>query len=85
MNAAERHKDAGDGDWSNEVSVRPTDGSGTERSFTISATINGKSWAKAGSPAAILATVEVNPRFTAQSTKLQVTVQWGRFQYRDSG
>ena len=66
---------SGDGDWSNEASARPTDGS--ERSYTISATIDGKSWAKAISDREVHplhATVEVNPRFTAQSTKLWVDV-----------
>ena len=63
----------GPGDWSNEVSARPTDISGA-RSFTISATIDGKSWAKAGGPYPLHATVEVNPRFTAQSTMLWVGV-----------
>ena len=63
---------AGEGAWSNEVSARPTDS--PERSFTISATINGKSWAKAGSPATILATVEVDPRYTEQTTPLWVSV-----------
>ena len=38
----------GDGDWSNEATARPTDRSGTQRTFTISATIDGKSWARAG-------------------------------------
>ena len=67
----------GDGDWSNEDSAKPTDTSG-ERGFTISATIDGKSWARAGSPAkTILATVEVNPRYTAQSTELWVGVPEG--------
>ena len=66
---------AGDGDWSNEATARPTDGSGTQRTFTISATIDGKSWARASStPATILATVEVNPRYTAPSTPLWVSV-----------
>ncbi len=64
-----------DGEWSNEVSARPTDGS--ERSYTISATVNGKSWAKAGDPSPLRATVEVNPRFTAQSTELYVAVTGG--------
>ncbi len=62
----------GVGDWSNEASARPTDGS--ERSYTISATIDGKSWAKAGvANASLRATVEVNPRFSAQNTTLTVT------------
>ena len=61
-----------DGDWSNEAGARPTDGS--EQSFTISATVNGKSWAKAGEASPLRATVEVNPRFTAQSTPLWVDV-----------
>ena len=63
----------GSGDWSNEASARPTDSPGTGRSFTISATIDGKSWAKAGSPATIHATVEVNRRFTEPITSLWVT------------
>ena len=62
----------GNGDWSNEVSARPTDTAGA-RSYTISATIGGKSWGKAGVGAALRATVEVNPRFTAQNTPLTVT------------
>ena len=61
----------GDGDWSKEDSARPTDTSG-ERSYTISATIDGKSWAKAGAESTLHATVEVNPRFTAQTTPLHV-------------
>ena len=65
--------DNGDGDWSNEASARPTDTSGA-RSFTISATIDGKSWAKATEESPLSATVEVNPRFTAQSTTLWVDV-----------
>ena len=67
----------GDGDWSNEATARPTDGSGTQRTFTISATIDGKSWARAGASAPILATVEVNPRYTAPSTELWVEVYRG--------
>ncbi len=67
----------GYGDWSNEASARPTDKSGTQRTFTVSATIDGKSWAKAGSDATILATVEVNPRYTAPSTSLWVGVRDG--------
>ena len=63
---------AGDGDWSNEATARPTDRSGTQRTFTISATIDGKSWARAASDATILATVEVNPRYTAPNTSLWV-------------
>ena len=62
----------GEGDWSNEASARPTDTSGA-RSYTISATIDGKSWAKAGDASPLHATVEVNPRFTAQNTSLTVT------------
>ena len=63
----------GEGDWSNEASARPTDTSG-ERSYTISATVDGKSWAKAGvADASLRATVEVSPRFTAQNTTLTVT------------
>ena len=62
------------GDWSNEASATPTDGSGTQRTFTISATIDGKSWARADSNATILATVEVNLRYTAPSTPLWVSV-----------
>ena len=61
----------GDGDWSSVATARPTDRSGTQRTFTISATIDGKSWAREGS-ATILATVEVNPRYTAPSTSLWV-------------
>ncbi len=62
-----------DGDWSNEASARPTDGS--EQSYTISATIDdGKSWAKAGVASQLRATVEVNPRYTAQSTPLWVNI-----------
>ena len=64
---------SGDGDWSNEDSARPTDSSG-ERSWTISATIDGKSWAKAGGPYPLLATVEVNPRYREPSTPLWVAV-----------
>ena len=60
------------GGWSNEASARPRDGS--ERSYTISATIDGKSWAKAGDDSPLRVTVEVNPRFTAQSTRLWVDV-----------
>ena len=67
----------GSGDWSNEASERPTDSPGTARSFTISATIDGKSWAKAGSPATIYAKVEVNRRFTEPSTPLWVTASGG--------
>ena len=63
----------GDGDWSNEASARPTDDP-SDRSYTISATIDGKSWAKAGGSNPLRATVEVNPRFTAQSTSLWVSV-----------
>ena len=63
----------GDGEWSNEASARPTDGS--ERSYTISATVNGKSWARATEASPLRATVEVNPRFTAQSTVLWVDVE----------
>ena len=63
----------GDGDWSNEASARPTDDP-SDRSYTISATIDGKSWAKAGGSNPLRATVEVNPRFTAQSTALWVSV-----------
>ena len=62
----------GNGDWSNEESARPTDTSGA-RSYTISATIDGKPWGKANVLAALRATVEVNPRFTAQNTPLTVT------------
>ena len=62
----------GDGDWSNEASARPSDGS--ERSYTISATIDGKSWARADEASALNATVEVNPRFREPSTKLWVDV-----------
>ena len=63
----------GAGDWSNEASARPTDTSGA-RSFTISATIDGRSWAKVNeSPSPTLrATVEVNPRFREQNTTLWV-------------
>ena len=65
----------GNGDWSNEDSARPTDSPGSERSFTISATIDGKSWAKADAgPYSLRATVKVNPRYTAQSTELWVDV-----------
>ena len=67
----------GPGDWSNEASARPTDSPGTGRSYTISATINGKSWAKAGSPATIHATVEVDRTFTEPSTPLWVTASGG--------
>ena len=71
---------AGNGDWSDEATARPTDGSGTQRTFTISATIDDKSWAKAGSPAkTILATVEVNPRYTAPTTTLWVDVDASEF------
>ena len=63
----------GEGDWSNEASARPTDNP-SDRSYAIFATINGKSWAKAGETSPLRATVEVNPRFTAQSTELWVDV-----------
>ena len=63
----------GNGDWSKEASARPTDDA-SDRSYTISATIDGKSWAKAGESNPLRATVEVNPRFTAQSTSLWVSV-----------
>ena len=69
----------GDGDWSDEATARPTDGSGTQRTFTISATIDGKSWAKAGSEATILATVKVDPEYTAPSTELWVDVDASQF------
>ena len=69
----------GDGDWSNEATARPTDGSGTQRTFTISATIDGKSWARAGANRTILATVEVNPRYRAPSTELWVDVDASQF------
>ena len=49
VNAREPGPLVGEGDWSNEATARPTDTSGTQRSFTISATIDGKSWARAGS------------------------------------
>ena len=64
----------GKGDWSNEASARPTDTPGAP-SFTISATIDGESWAKAISSGSypLRATVEVNPRLTAQRTSLTVT------------
>ena len=65
-----------DGDWSNEASARPTDDA-SDRSYTISATINGKSWAKAAEASPLRATVEVNPRFTAPSTELYVAVSGG--------
>ena len=68
----------GSGDWSNAASARPTDGSG--RSFTISATIDGKSWAKViTSPDThpLRATVEVNPRYREQNTPLWVNVEGG--------
>ena len=65
------------GAWSNEASARPTDSPGTGRSYTISATINGKSWAKANEAATIHATVEVNRRFTEPSTSLWVTASGG--------
>ena len=76
----------GIGDWSNEASARPTDTSG-ERSYTISATIDGKSWAKASppSPVTLLATVEVNPRLTAQSTTLWVDVDGAGVNVPDGG
>ena len=63
----------GAGDWSKEASARPTDTSGA-RSYTISATIDGRSWAKQNeSPNPTLrATVEVNPRFREQNTTLWV-------------
>ena len=63
----------GAGDWSKEASARPTDTSGA-RSYTISATIDGRSWAKVNeSPSPTLrATVEVNPRFREQNTTLWV-------------
>ena len=79
VNAREEgNNDAGDGDWSNEDSARPTDGSGSERSVTISATSgDGKSWVSAGSGRQIRATVEVNPRYTAQSTSLWVALSDG--------
>ena len=71
---------AGNGDWSDEATARPTDGSGTQRTFTISATIDGKSWGRAGVvDATILATVEVNPRYTAPSTSLWVDVRASGF------
>ena len=63
---------AGNGDWSKPATAKPTDGSGTQQTFTISATIDGKSWARASESATILATVEVNPRYTAPSTSLWV-------------
>ena len=73
----------GDGDWSDEASATPTDRSGTQQTFTISATIDGKSWAKDSSTeATILATVEVNPRYTAPSTDLWVDVDGGGFDDR---
>ena len=65
----------GKGDWSKEASARPTDTPGAP-SFTISATIDGESWAKAISGSGsypLRATVEVNPRLTAQRTSLTVT------------
>ena len=71
--------DAGIGDWSNVATARPTDGSGTQRTFTISATIDGKSWARAGANRTILATVEVNPRYRAPSTELWVDVDASQF------
>ena len=64
----------GNGDWSNEASARPTESPGTGQSYTISATVNGKSWARAGEASPLRATVEVNPRFTAQTTSLWVDV-----------
>ena len=70
----------GVGDWSDEATARPTDRSGTQRTFTISATIDGKSWARADlSNATILATVAVNPRYTAPSTSLWVNVDASGF------
>ena len=68
----------GNGDWSNEASARPTDSPGTGRSFTISATIDGKSWAKADPrmPYTLLATVEVNRRYR-ERTSLWVDVDGG--------
>ena len=67
----------GNGDWSNEASGRPTDDP-SGRSYTISATIDGKSWAKANaSDLTLQATVEVNPRFTAQNTERYVAVSGG--------
>ena len=69
----------GNGDWSNEASARPTDSPGTERTFTIIATIDGKSWAKAGSPATIYAKVEVNRRFEESSTSRWVTASGSGF------
>ena len=66
-----------DGDWSNEASARPTDGSGSDRSVTISATSgDGKSWVKGGTPQ-IRATVEVNPRYTEQRTRLWIALSDG--------
>ena len=65
------------GDWSNEASARPTDSPGTGRRHIISATINGKSWARADDAATIHATVEVNRRFTEPSTSLWVTASGG--------
>ena len=67
MNARPGITGVGTGDWSNEASARPGD-----RSYTISATIDGKSWGKANVASPLRATVEVNPRFR-ERTPLTVT------------
>ena len=66
----------GDGDKSNEVTVTPRATPGTGRTYDISATIDGKSWAVVGAHT-IQAVVTVNPAFAAPTTTLYVSVNNG--------
>ena len=61
---------------SNEVTVTPSATPGTGRTFDISATIDGKSWAEQGADnPPIQVVVTVNRAFTAPATNLYVDPQ----------
>ena len=62
---------------SNQVTVTPSDTPGTGRTFDISATIDGKSWAEVGTSDPIQVVVTVNPAFAAPTTDLHVGVNNG--------
>ena len=81
VNDRVRRGQDGNGAWSNEATAKPTDGTGTQRTFTISATIDGKSWARVNSVDPLVATVEVDPSYTAPSTMLWVRVVHGAVDY----
>ena len=62
---------------SNPVTVTPSATPGTGRTFDISATIDGKSWAEENTDDPIQVVVTVNPAFDAPETDLYVGVNTG--------